>query len=193
MRRTALFLFFGLLAGSASAEPALRVTGVALSGDAAAVVLNGALVIRDVRLPRGRRTLDLPGAGAGRAQVRIPSFAAYREILDAVRAGRAYGPASPLPFSVGEPRLHRGFRRAEVDVTFAEAVVVTAAVFRGSAGGPAYWVGFPGRRTAEGFRAQVFLLDPALKRAVEEAVLQRFERTLSETAPVRRSPRSRRP
>jgi DNA-binding cell septation regulator SpoVG len=179
-------------AGPAAAEEAdIFVTDVLIADDNASVTLNDALQIREVKVSKtgGRTTLRFPEyvtkRGKAYPQVTVHSKKAYDNIAAAVAAGQpSKEKAKSIKFRVGEPQLLRSeTRKANVEITFNDAVSVTVGVLKSKRqGGAPYWIGYPSRRGDDGkYVNQVVVTNPKLKKAVEEAVIERFERAQSES------------
>lgn len=174
-----------------AAEDDIFVTDVLLVEDTASVTLNDALQIREVKVSKtgGRTTLRFPEyvskRGKAFPQVTVHSKKAYDGISEAVTTGQpSKEKAKSIKFRVGDPQILRSpTRRANVEVTFNDAVSVTLGVLKSKReGGSPYWVGYPGKRGEDGkYMNQIVITNPKLKKAVEEAVIERFERAQSES------------
>jgi DNA-binding cell septation regulator SpoVG len=200
MKRIALMaaILVGL-AGTGFSAPAddakILVTDVSIQEGMASVTLNDAIQIREIKVMKsGNQTsLRFPEyvSRSGRAypQVTVHSKEAYDNILQAVKTGKTSGEKSKsIKFTISEPQILRSpTRRANVEVTFNDAVSVTVGVLKSKRqSGDPYWVGYPGRRPEGGgkYINQVEVTNPKLKKAVESAVVEKFQRAQSEKGEV---------
>jgi hypothetical protein len=174
-----------------AAEDDIFVSDVLLEGDMASVTLNDALQVREIKLTKvGEKTsLRFPEyvskRGKAYPQVTVHSKKAYDNILESVSSGQpSKEKAKSIKFRVGEPQiLSSPTRRANCEITFNDAVSITVGVLKSKReGGNPYWLGYPGRRDeASGkYVNQVVITNPKLKKAVEEAVLEKFQRVAGE-------------
>jgi DNA-binding cell septation regulator SpoVG len=189
-----------LIAGGAALRPVAAraedgdvfVTDVLIVDDTASVTINDAIQVRDVKIIKtgGRTTLKFPEfvtkRGKAYPQVTVSSKKAYDAIVQAVTSGKpSKEKAKSIKFRVDEPHLLRSpVRRANVEVSFNDAFSVTLGVLKSKrADGNPYWIGYPGRRDdASGkYLNEVVITNPKLKKAVEDAALEKFERALKES------------
>ncbi|HRY29731.1 MAG TPA: hypothetical protein P5079_06790 [Elusimicrobiota bacterium] len=171
-------------------EGEIFVTDVLVVDNNASVTLNDAIQIRDVKVNKSgdRITLKFPEyvGKSGRAfpQVTVQSKKAYDNIVEAISSGQpSKDKAKTIKFRVEDPQILRSpSRRANVEVTFNDAISMTLGVLKSKREGQPYWIGYPGRRNAETgkYVNQVVIINPKLKKAVEQAILDKFERALSE-------------
>jgi len=155
------------------------------------VTLNNAIEIQNIHIVKnnGKTILRFPyyksGKGKITPQVKVPSQNLYKRILKAIITGQTRDEQSEdLEFTIGNLRFMRHIkRRANVEVTFNNSLSVTLGILQSEFEGEnAYWIGYPGQpnKITGSYQETVVITNSQLKETVENAVLYKFERLLSE-------------
>jgi len=156
------------------------------------VTFNKSLVIGGIRVrgDNGRIYLDFPQyksrQGKVYPQVKILSKDLYQKIVKSLHNKNVVKPVgkNDLSFTIEEPHFSkRPNSRANVAVIFNRSIVINFGVFqRIKNGKKAYWIGYPGHQiNPHGpYQECVVITDDKLKTEVEEALILKFQRALSE-------------
>lgn len=178
-------------AAAPAASGDLLVSDVLVSDDGAAVTLNDAVQIREIKVMKteGRVNLRFPEyvAKSGKAfpQVSVQSKKVYDAIANAISSGKPSAEkVRSIKFTITDLKLLRSAtRKANVEVTFNDAVSITIGVMKSNRPGKdPFWISYPSRKPEGGgrFVNQIVITNPKLKKALEDAVIAKFQRAVSE-------------
>ena len=183
----------GSVVQAAGADKSIMVTAVEVQNAgklrSASVTLNDIIKIDEIAVMKknGRESIKFPQYinknGQSYPQIVILNETVKKDIERAVLSGAVSPPAkAKLEYKVTRLSLLSGqTRRANVGVTFNEAVTITAGVMENR--DKEVWIAWPARQNGKsGWVKQLTFLRPAFKKMLEDEIINKYKAARSEEA-----------